>query len=280
MQGSSGYGNYNGAFISFETRDWHGVSTRSNLTFSRAMGTGAVVQATSSFSVLDPWDLGAMYGPQSFDARWIYNLSVLYEPTYFKGKKGILGHALNGWAIAPLFQARSGNPVQVSINTGTNSNCQSFGEMNCSSGNTNENAVLAAPYTGGNTAHTNQTISGSVGVNTNGDKGGTGINMFENPDEVYSQFRRLVLGLDHNGGGTGRIYSFPQWNLDLSVAKEFKFTERVGMTFLAQFANVFNHFQPGNPSLNIDSPQSFGHVTGGAALYNPRQIEFGLRIHF
>src|SRR5215467_10976007 len=92
MQTSTGYGNYNAAFFSFETRDWHGVSTRSNLTFSKALGTGAVTQSTSSFSVLDPWDLRAMYGPQAFDVRWIYNVSVLYEPTYFKGKKGILGH--------------------------------------------------------------------------------------------------------------------------------------------------------------------------------------------
>src|SRR5262249_11101903 len=89
----------------------------------------------------------------------------------------------------------------------------------------------------------------TVGLNTNAANNGTGINMFTNPDEVYAQFRRLILGLDHSGGGAGRIYNLPQWNLDLSVAKEFKFTERVGMTFLAQFANVLNHFQPGTPSL-------------------------------
>jgi hypothetical protein len=279
METSTGSGNYNGAFVSFETRDWHGVSTRSNLTFSKALGTGAVTQSTSSFTVLDPWDLRAMYGPQSYDARWIYNLSVLYEPTYFKGKKGFLGQALNGWAIAPLFQARSGSPVQVGINTGTNANCQSFGEMNCAAGSTNENAVLIAPYTGGNSAHDNLTLTGKIGLNTNSTVNkGTGINMFTNPDEVYAEFGRLVLGQYGNGGGAGRIYGLPTWNLDLSVAKEFKFTERVGMTFLAQFANVFNHFQPGNPSLNIDSPQTFGSITTQANT--PRQMEFGLRIHF
>jgi hypothetical protein len=278
METSLGYGNYNGAFFSFETRDWHGVSTRSNLTWSKALGTGAVTQSTSSFSVLDPWDMGVMYGPQAYDARWIYNFSVLYEPTYFKGKKGILGHALNGWALAPLFQARTGFPVQVGINTGTNANCQSFGEMNCASGSTYENAVLIAPYTGGSSAHKNLTLSGTIGLNTNAARGGTGINMFANPDEVYAQFRRLILGLDTRGGGAGRLYNLPQWNLDLSVAKEFKFTERVGMSFLAQFANVLNHFQPGTPSLNIDTPQSFGHITSQANT--PRQIEFGLRVHF
>jgi hypothetical protein len=39
-----------------------------------------------------------------------------------------------------------------------------------------------------------------------------------------------------------------------------------------------NHFQPANPSLNIDSPGSFGVVTGQANT--PRQMEFGLRLFF
>jgi len=39
-----------------------------------------------------------------------------------------------------------------------------------------------------------------------------------------------------------------------------------------------NHFQPSNPTLNLDSPGSFGVITGQAN--NPRQMEFGLRVHF
>ena len=45
-----------------------------------------------------------------------------------------------------------------------------------------------------------------------------------------------------------------------------------------EFANVLNHFQPGTPSLNLDSPQSFGHITTQANT--PRQIEFGLKLRF
>jgi hypothetical protein len=118
-----------------------------------------------------------------------------------------------------------------------------------------------------------------VGLNTNASNNrGTGMNMFTNPDEVYSQFRRLVLGLDHRGGAAGPIRGLPRWNLDLSIAKEIKFSERFGMTFTAQFANVLNHFQPDNPTMNIDSPATFGLINGQVG--DPRQVEFGLRIHF
>jgi hypothetical protein len=97
-------------------------------------------------------------------------------------------------------------------------------------------------------------------------------------DDVYSQFRRLILGVDTNGGAAGPIRGLPRWNIDLSVAKDIEFSERMGLTFSAQFANVLNHFQPGDPSMNIDNPSTFGLINSQAI--DPRQIEFGLRFRF
>ncbi|MBI1766729.1 MAG: carboxypeptidase regulatory-like domain-containing protein [Acidobacteria bacterium] len=278
MQTSQGYGNYNAFFFSLEARDWKGLTVRSNYTFSKTLGTGAVTQSTSSFTIVDPWDISAMYGTQSFDLTHVYNLSALYEAPFFKGKKGVLGHALGGWTVAPLFQARSAFPLRVSMTQGAGSNCQAFGEVNCASGNTWENAVFVGKYAAGNSSHYDQSFSGTVGRNTNAANNGSGINMFENPEAVYNSFRRLILGLDHRGGGNGVLRGLPTWNLDLSVSKDIHFTERVGMSFLAQFANVLNKFQPSDPSMNLDSPQTFGYINGQAN--SSRQIEFGLRIHF
>src|SRR5262245_37849292 len=252
METSLGYSNYHAGFTALEIRDWKGLTARSNFTWSKALGTGAVTQATSQLTVSDPWDINAMYGPQEFDIRFLYNLSVIYEPGFFKGRKGIVSHMLGGWSFAPLFSARSGAPLRVNMSQGAGTNCQSFGEVNCSAGSTWENAVLIAPYTGGNSAHKNSTVNGSIGGNTNAANGGSGINLFENPGQTYGQFRRLILGLDHASGGFGVLRGLPTWNLDLSVSKDIKLTERMGLTFLAQFANVFNHFQPGDDtSLNL-----------------------------
>jgi hypothetical protein len=274
MNTSLGHSNYNAAFISLTVRDWKGLTARSNFTWSHALGTGAEVHARSSRSVVDPWNLEANYGPQDFDIRYLYNLSALYDLPFFKNQKGIAGKLLGGWSISPLLTVQSGLPLRVNFSA----NCQSFGEMNCSSGTSWENAVLAKSYTGGNTAHKDLVLNGTVGLNTNPANKGTGINMFTNPDEVYSQFRRLVLGLDTNGGAAGPIRGLPRWNLDFSVAKEIKFNERMGMTFSAQFANVLNHFQPGDPTMNIDTPATFGLIN--SQIGDPRQIEFGLRFRF
>ncbi len=288
METSLGYSNYNALFFSLTARDWHGLTATSNFTWSRALGTGDVVQATSELSVPNPWNISQAYGPQPFDFRFVYNLNMLYQIPFMRTQKGIVGRLLGGWSVAPLFTAQSGAPLEVNIGTGNSSDCQSFGEVFCNgSASTYENAVTITPYAYGNSAHTNITGTGGVASTGNPSAGGSGINMFANPAAAYADFRRLILGYDTNANGTGVLRGFPSWNLDLAVNKDFAITERFRATFIAQFSNVLNHFQPANPSMNIDSPQTWGVVTaqattGGAGIpaINPRQIEFGLRIHF
>ena len=277
---STGWSNYNGAFFSFKFRDWHGLTAVSNFTWNRSLGTGAYTQSTSSYTALNPWDLHSMYGPQPFDIRFVYNLTMYWSTsTVFKGN-GLLHHVLGGWNISPLFTAQSGVPLAVSISGGANTNCQSFGEINCSSGNTNghENAPLVVPFTGGNSANYNVTVASGAGVNGNASKGGSGINMFADPNAIYGEFRRLILGYDTSGGGNGNLRGFPTWNVDAQITKDFSFKERYGATFSVQITNVLNHFQPSNPTLNLDSPATFGVITNQSNT--PRQMEFGLRLHF
>ena len=281
---SFGYGNYNAAYTSLTSRDFHGVTFHSNFTYGRALGTGNQLQSSSGYSVVDPWNIHAMYGPQYFDYKFVYNLTFLWQDQFFKSQKGILGHILGGWAIAPLFTAHGGAPLSVS---NLNGGCQSFGELNCSTGSTEDYAVLAAPFTGGNSA--NYGVAGSGGVGTTGNNA---INMFSNPTQVLAEFRNCILGVDTNCGATGMIRGLPTWNLDATASKDLGiWKERVGATLLFQFTNVLNHVQLADPSLSLASPQTFGvlgssNPNGGQLLPSsgpypgPRAMEFGLRLHF
>lgn len=292
---SLGWGNYNAAFVSFTAKDWHGITARSNFTWSRSMGTGSLQQSSSSITVVDPWNLHAAYGPQPFDIRFIYNQLMVYQSPFFKDQRGITGRLLGSWSISPLFTAQSGAPLQVNVGTGSNSDAQAFGEIYGNNNRAYENAVLIAPYKGGNSLHHNVSGSGGVGVNGSPARGGSGLNIFGDPAATYALFRRPILGLDTTGGGAGVLRGFPSWSLDTTVSKEIRASERFGATLIIQVTNVLNHFQPENPTLNIDSPQTWGVVTdqstvgslsgiGGTArgvpTINPRQMEFGLRIHF
>ena len=267
--------------MSWSARDWHGLTSQANLTWSRALGTADVPQTRILYTPVDAWNLGTSYGSQPYDFKLLYNQILVYQPPYFRGSRSIWGRLLGGWTFSPLFTAQSGAPLQVSMSQGAGSNCQSFGEINCSSGSSFENAAAAAPYTGGNSANYNVAVSGSsIGLNGNIANGGSGVNMFGNPAKVYSEFRRLILGIDASAGGAGIIRGMPTWNLDLTVAKDIVARREggKGAMFLFQFTNVLNHMQPANPSLSLDSPQNFGVIS--AQSNTPRNLEFGLRIHF
>jgi len=64
----------------------------------------------------------------------------------------------------------------------------------------------------------------------------------------------------------------------MQITKEFSWKARLSAQLSVQISNVLNHFQPSNPSLSLDSSAGFGVVTSQANT--PRQMEFGLRIHF
>ncbi|HWC96879.1 MAG TPA: carboxypeptidase-like regulatory domain-containing protein [Candidatus Sulfopaludibacter sp.] len=291
---SVGFGNYNAAYVSLTLRDYHGVTARSNFTYGRALGTGNSSQATSSYSTLDPWNVRANYGPQYFDYKFVYNLTMVWQDPYFKRQHGVMGHLLGGWVVAPLFTFHTGQPLGI---FNLNGGCESFGEMNCSTGSTNANnslvadgAVLAAPFTGGNSAHYNLNVpdTGSgAGVNSNPSNGGNGINAYTNPDQIYKEFRPCILGYDTSCGGGGVIRGLGFWNLDATVSKDIGVWKegRVGATLIFQFNNLLNHTQLGDPYLDISDPADWGvlgtnNVYYGGQVNSPRSIQFGFRIHW
>jgi hypothetical protein len=109
----------------------------------------------------------------------------------------------------------------------------------------------------------------------------TGQGMYANPGAIYSQYRPCVLGVDTNCGGyTGGIRSEPVWNLDATVAKNFSILkeDKLGASLIFQVTNVLNHMQPSAPSLGLTGPTTFGRITSQANT--PRNMEFGVRIHF
>jgi len=282
-----GYGNYNAMFVSLRTNNWHGLTAISNFTWGRSLGTSQLAQYNSASTPLSIFDLQSSYGPQNFDYKFLYNLSMYYQPPFFRGQHGVLGHILGGWTISPLFTAQSGGGAAVGYSEGSGAGTQAFGEVSTGSGtgSTSEEAVGFGPYTGttsvkynqyGGTGYNVWQGTQSVGTKTSGTYG---LNMFSNPAAVYAEFRPCVLGYDTSCGGYYNLRGLPTWNLDAQIIKDIGvYKERVGATFFFTFTNILNHFQPSGPSLSLTSPTTFGQITGQSNT--PRQLELGLRIRF
>ena len=285
---SLGYGSYNGVFVSYSTGGWHGLTARSNFTYSRSLGTQGVVQASSEFTEPDIWNLGNSYGPQPFDLKYVYNLAMLYQPGYYKGQHGLMGRILGGWSFAPIFTARSGFPLAVNIGQADgNNDCEQFGQADCSAFSTNSNAILVSSAAistargAGNSVQNVGPVSGAVGSNGNPANGGAGLNLFANPTAVYNSFRTPILGLDNGtaaSGGAGVLRGMPTWNLDLQLIKDINFNERFGLQLFFTGLNVLNHMQLSDPLLDINNQPDFGVLddadNGTLQANTPRQLEF------
>ena len=96
--------------------------------------------------------------------------------------------------------------------------------------------------------------------------------------------------------GRNVLRGFGAAQVDVALQREFHITEKVGLRFRAEFFNIFNHPNFGNPNNNLTSPL-FGHSTqtlasslgaGGASggfnplfqIGGPRSIQFALKLQF
>ncbi|HUB16996.1 MAG TPA: carboxypeptidase-like regulatory domain-containing protein [Acidobacteriaceae bacterium] len=269
---STGYGNYNAGFISFGTRNWHGLTMQHNFTYSKALGTGAVVQASSEYTQNDAFNLGAMYGNQNYYRKFVYNTYIVAAEPWFRGQNGFLGRVAGGWTFSPIFTAGSGPPVYC--NTWTDA--QAWGSGDGADYFDNEQCVFTSKYTAGHSAHFGVAGDASTGVGTGTSV--TPVNMFSNPNAVYNQTRAPILGIDTKNPGMGPITGQPYWNVDGQIKKDVRIAESATFEFSFIATNMLNHRQFFDPSLGPYETNVWGVLNSQAN--NPRQMEFGGRITF
>jgi hypothetical protein len=285
---SNGYGNYNAGYLQLTFSEWHGLTLKSNFTMSKALGTGNVVQASSSFSTVDPFNIRNNYGVQSYDEKFNFNLFLNYAVPFYSSQKGVIGRVLGGWNISPLFVYGSAFPVETNT---ANGDCGTLGECNSAYVGANENMVFAGPFP----------ISGSRNQNAFGTKAsgcgtaGAGQNALSSAQILATcpqgggvfgdPIRNPILGLDNQIGGFN-LRGLPFWNLDLGVSKRIRITERFGGSLHFDFSNVLNHMQPADPFYYAGDTSTWGVLgasfsgAGNVQGNNPRRMQLGLTIDF
>ncbi|GGH08703.1 carboxypeptidase-like regulatory domain-containing protein [Silvibacterium dinghuense] len=275
---SLGHANYNAGFISITTNNWHGVTARENLTYSKALGTGAFVQATSEYTANDPFNLNAMYGVQGYNRKYIYNQFVVWDLPWYKDQHGLIGRAAGGWTLAPIFTAGSGAPLYCNTQT----DAQGWGSGDGVNFYDNEQCVFTSKYTGGNSSHYGITggtdpYGNSVGTAVAG-TGSAAVNMFKNPVAVWQQVRAPILGIDTKNPGLGPIVGLPYWNMDMSISKTVRIAEKATFQFTTVMTNILNHNVFGDTTLALYEPSAWGVLNAQGNV--PRKIQLGARFSY
>jgi hypothetical protein len=182
------------------------------------------------------------YGPlQTLSVSYIYELPFGQGRRWGKAWKGVTNSALGGWEVSGITTYRSGFPFTPGITS------------------TLDNGMGNAP---------NRICNGSVPDPT--------INRWFNwqcfvspPTNVFGNSGYNILYGPH----------FQDW--DFAALKNFRFSESGYLQFRAEFFNLPNNVDFGNPNAFICGGFcGEGTITGLAGGYNPRQIQFALKLHF
>lgn len=265
---SLGHGNYNAAFFTVRMNDWRGLTLQNNFTWSKALGTGAVVQATSESGAVDSFDLNRQYGPQIFDRRLVDTMFMVYQPPFYRGQQGVVGHILGGWIVSPIFTTGSGAPLFCATSSSfAESGYSGSQEFGAGDSNTEFNPGNCVPTSYAGTGASVHTVNGQPTI-------------YSNPTQVFNNMRPLILGIDNNSGGFGFLHGLPYWNVNLGIKKGIKITERLNAEASINFVNVLNHNQLLDPVLDgcNSCSSGFGQLTNEGST--PRRMEFGLRVNF
>jgi hypothetical protein len=193
------------------------------------------------------------HGPSDFDHRNVASISFVYVlPKVMQDAPGALRYVVNGWQASGLYQTRSGDPLTV-----LNSNNNISG-----SGQGRDRAVFLGgiPYGGSNcpaTAHCRNWLNSG--------------NFVAAAAGTYGNIPK--------GSWTGPRYT----DVDMAIARDFPITETAALQLRAEYFNVFNHTNFGDPNTTFNA--SFGEITSttpqnGANPNDPRIAQFSLKLLF
>ncbi len=230
---------------SLRKRFTKGLSAGVNYTWGKGLSytggdSGADFSGDTFNSIQEFNNPRASRGPSSGDTTHTFNSHwVYYLPSPAILGSGFGRHVFGGWELSGVFQARSGQPVYIA-----------------------QNGLYSRPdYIGGEAINSNFADTG----------------VYLNP----AAFARVPLGAGGNpirpgSLGNGAIRGTGYWNLDTSVAKNFKIMERASLQVRADMFNIFNHTGYAGFTSSINSA-NFGKFT---SFYPSRQMQLNARLQW
>ncbi len=263
---STALGNYNAMYLRFDKKLSHNLLVGANYTWSANLSDNdeslAVSDITNSspqvpqdyFNYRNEWSRSAFDRPHRFVVHYSYELPWFRAAA---ANSAALKHIFKSWSIAGSSEWQSGQPFTV--RTGVDS------------GGSGTTAPFRPNYNPGG-IFTKDPISGDLRTFTS-PIDGTGI--FLTPLTANrTPLANSMAGGGNLGRNTFRGPSLAMWNF--SLAKRIHITERWKATLRADWSNLFNHRNFGNPTVLMSSA-AFGTNTtdpGGRTMFAALKITF------
>jgi outer membrane receptor protein involved in Fe transport len=256
---SQGKSSYNALQASLNGRQLHGLTYLISYTWSKSLDLGCTGwYGVEGCTIQNPYNLQGDKGPSATDLPQIFSAAWVYAIPFGKGGKMSSGNSvvdavIGGWNLNGILSLSSGTPFDA----GTSQDIAHTGNFNFGNGyNGYERAnLVGSAYPGS-----------------------------QSPREWLNP-AAFVFPATNTFGDLGRDSLRSDWykNLDLSLFRQFPFTERFRLEFRFEAFNVTNTPVWAIPITSLDAPvinnkPTFGTVTHTANV--PRQLQFGLKLYF
>jgi hypothetical protein len=250
---------FNALQVSLAKQFSKGLSLNANYAWQKAMDYDSNYFAVNKHAV---------YGPEQFSKRQVFNLFGFYElplgrnGQFFKDVPRWADALIGGYQIAPLVSIQSGLPFSMTF-----AGCSNNG-INVPVGSPcypDQNGPLVTGLGRFNpVSHTRSYFTHAPSLLVSGTS--------------FGPFSVPALGSVGNAG-RDTFWGPGQWNADISVSKSVPIRESLRAQFRVDAFNAFNHINPGNPGTGIDT-SSGGVISGINTNLSPRQLEFAAKILF
>lgn len=234
---------YNSLQASLNRQFGAGFLAQASYTWSKCLDDGSsTYPVENSYGITDPYDRALDRGPCTFNRTQNLVVNALYSLPFHRNR------LVSGWRLATIITASSGLPVDVADGYD-----QSLG-----GGEARPN------YSGAAGCHPYDIVNQPIA--------GPAIQYF-NP----ACYTLEALGTEGNVGRDS-IYGPGLVNVDFSIMKHTRITEKLDTELRAEFFNLFDRANFGLPNPSVFTGPTAGQITTLATP--PRQIQLAVRLLF
>jgi hypothetical protein len=265
---NDGNNNFNTLQASLQRRFIAGLLFQANYMWSHGIGD-ASIGSGEAVAIQNMSCRACDRSNTSIDVRHVMTMNAVYQLPFGQGKQflsggGKLTHLVGGWELAGIASARTGLPVNITVS---------------------------------------RTASALPDGNTSGQRPNLipGVPVYAADQTINNWFSLAAFSAPANGlwGNLGRYTAFGPgaYEIDSSLQKRFRVSERLAIQFRAAAFNLLNHPEYKTPgasvgsvsgsgtNLTIKPSASFGRITGilntgATGTGAPRRVEFQFRAEF
>jgi hypothetical protein len=273
---SAGNSNYNALWVTGNKRFGRGLQFNASYTYSKSIDYNSL--NTQGVIVQNSFDLRGNRGLSDFDTRNRFVINALYELP-FKGNR-----VIEGWQISGITQWQNGNPINIlSGNPVTLP-----GTLPAAVGRFTGNATIRPDVVGPVKVigDPNQWFTNTVCDPRPGGTCPAGAVFMLPVEPTLVSTPNGLLTIYHFGSLGRNTITGPGFsNTDFSILKNTTIFENIRMQFRAEFFDIFNHANFGQPNaMAVTGPSNFGVITSTrfptGDSGSSRQVQFALKLLF